>query len=384
MILKSLLLIWAALFILLSGCSIKHPSTAPHGELLPGAFISETGALLDKSQVIKHFMAQDFVLIGESHNMLCDHETQAKLIDNLAMSGHSFIVGMEMVSVERQGILDDFNAGLINLDKLQENLEWDQRWGFDFFLYEPIFRKCQEHGIEIKALNVPSQVTRKISREGIYSLEKTDFLFMPDTIIYPPPGQMTILEKQFDIHRQFMPSQLDYETGLDKFILAQSVWDSMMAFQAVEIKNKTGMPVVILAGNEHVIKGRGIEHRIRILMPHARISRIVPVRSVQDIAGADPFNYYCPAVQERMRLGIVASVDDGSVVVMAVVDGSLAEASGLEQGDVILAASGLQVDSMTDLHDAAVKSFSSGEPLELEVLRGEEVLIISISTNDNS
>lgn len=365
-----------ALFLLFVACAPKHPVMVPHQEPAPGSFFSSQKIPVSETDLVDSLQYKDFILLGESHNNACDHRTQARVVELMAMAGHEIVMGLEMVSVERQEILDIFNKGLISIDQLPEKLSWEEKWGYDFELYRPVFDTAQKYSIPLLALNLPSQVARNISRHGLDNLESEDRKYLPEKLIYPPLEQVQMLKEQFELHEDLIKAD---ETIFKRFVAAQSAWDTKMAFEALKAREAEQKTVIILAGTLHVEKGQGIEHRLRILSPASRIAGIVPVRSIEDISHENAYSYYCPPSRDRMRLGIVAEMEHERVIVRGVVQGSLAMQAGLEKDDEIVQAGKKEVSSLADLHTAAVEALENNQQLILEVFRNGRLEVFEIS-----
>jgi len=372
---KGLLVIFLLSF-LFAGCAPKHPVMGPREEPAPGPFFSSQKTPVNEVDLVTALKDKDFILIGESHNNACDHQIQARIIELMAMEGQEFVVGLEMVSVERQEILDRFNKGLIDTDQLPEKLGWKEKWGYDFELYRPIFDTVRKHSVNLSALNLPSQVVRSISHYGLDYLSPEDRTYLPEKLIYPPPDQLEMLKDQFYFHEDLIQAD---QAMFERFVAAQSAWDTSMAHEAVKARQVQQKQVIILAGTLHVDKGQGIEHRLRVLRPESRIAGIVPVRSIEEISPDNAFSYFCPPASSRMRLGIVAEMENTKVMVTGVVQGSLAMESGLEKGDQIVRANEKEVSSLADLHAAAVEALEDDHEFRLEVLRNGRLEVFEIS-----
>jgi serine protease Do len=83
-----------------------------------------------------------------------------------------------------------------------------------------------------------------------------------------------------------------------------------------------------------------------------------------------------PRVARRMRRAVGLPERDG-VLVRSVIDGSPAQAAGIERGDLIVAAGGRALDSVDVLYDA-LDSAAPGDRLDLRVLRGTEERDITV------
>ncbi len=357
--------------IIMAGCAPKVPDEIREPVPQPGEFYTGDGQRLSPQELVRKIKDKDFVLLGESHNNPCDHKVQAKVMDLLAESGVDFILGMEMVDVSRQDILDSFNRGEISIEELPDSLDWRKTWGYDFELYRPVFESAKKHGIPVKALNLPSEVTRSISHYGLDSLDEQKREYLPEKVAMPPEEQLSFLEEQYEMHQGFVPED---RSQLQHFIQAQSTWDSKMAEMAVQFGDEHSVPVVVLAGSEHVRMGWGIEHRLMQQDADARVARVLPLRDVENISPDNPLYFYCPPVQHgRMRLGLVMSRQGDALIVRGVVDDSAAARAGFMKGDEIVSAGGEPVREMSDLHEAAVKASETGEPVMFQVLRKASV-----------
>lgn len=226
-----------------------------------------------------------YVLVGEGHDQACDHRVQAAIVRALA-SRHP-VVGLEMVSTERQPVLDRFDAGEIAPADLGAALSWQEKWGVPYALYAPIFDEAHAAGLDVAALNVPADVVRDVSREGEAALPEG----LPP-LVPPPPEQLAFLRESYDAHAHANGS----EEGFARFVRVQSLWDTAMAHEAQQWSAREGAPVVVLAGAGHVLHGWGIAHRLRRLDPGATVVSVVPWRGDAPIDPAEgDFFFYCPA-----------------------------------------------------------------------------------------
>lgn len=229
-----------------------------------------------------------FVLVGESHGSACDHRVQAELIR--ALSPRKPAIGLEMVEEARQPILDRFASGAMEEDDLAEALGWSESWGVDFDLYRPIFEVAAAEGLPLVALNLPREWVRTVGRQGLEGLSSDQRRQLPP-VLPPPPAQQAMLRQAFEAH---MGREHDGE-AFQRFMEAQSLWDSQMAARALEASETLDRPVVIVAGAGHVTYGWGIASRLEALAPSSRILLVMPWRGGEppDPAEADVW-YHCP------------------------------------------------------------------------------------------
>ncbi len=259
-----------------------------------GPLLTASGETLKLREFADRVREADYVLVGESHENACDHRSQALLVTALAERRPS--VGLEMVSTERQPILDRFNAGGLPLDALPEALDWEKQWGVDFALYAPIFQSAAEAKLPIVALNVPRSVLKALREKGFEQLSPEERLQLPEDIFMPSEEQTEALREQFDAHREHMKiPDSDVELRFGRFMLVQAIWDTAMATRAMETARSTERAVVVLAGTGHVERRWGIALRLEALVPGAQIVTVLPWRggAAPDAEEAD-FFFYCP------------------------------------------------------------------------------------------
>lgn len=324
------------------------------------------------AQVVEQTRGADYILLGEGHRNQWDHKIQQRLIKALGNGEKQLAVGLEMVAVDKQPVLDDFAAGIVPVSDLEEELEWRNRWGYPFSLFSGLFDLAQKNSLPVVGLNVPPEVARAIARSGKESLTEDQREFLPESIVFPCEEQLDMLREVMDMHSG---RDSDNATQWDRFVLVQSVWDSMMARQAVDAHARFNWPVLVIAGYGHVEQGWGIERRIRVYDPGARVVSIIPWRGGEfDAGGADMFFYSPDSYQSRM--GTVFTVYERGVVVESVERGSRADKAGLRPGDVLLSANGVKLNALMDLHKAGFKAHDADKPLVFTLLRdGEKICV---------
>lgn len=416
-----------ATMLLLAGCAGYTEQVVPlrdemtNERLAPYAY---GGPLLDaraagagptKSSVVKDtFSKAAYILIGEAHTSELDHAGQARLLRELAEAGLSPVLGMEMIDRDRQSALNHFNAGMAPVDSLPGALDWRRTVGFPFSLYRPVFAVAGQYRIPVYGLNLPSEMVKAARLKGLDGFSKAQKKTLPERVILSPQAQREYLAKVFNQHFRLRAISTTKKTGkpaagmprldkpaeekmlLDRFILAQSLWDSTMAETAVRLHRKTGRPVVIMAGYAHVEHGWGIAGRIRELDPAAPVLTVLPWRGGADeraageasAANANPaadYFFFSPdtplaASASGLLLGGAAPVAANGkaggmngmapgVAVQDVKSFSAAALSGFEKGDVIVAVKDEPVTGPEQLLNLLARYQAYGIPAKLDVLR---------------
>jgi len=370
-----------ALVLSMGACVKKVPVVVEHPPLsvtfLPqkGDFVSKYGDPVDFNEILYITNSYDYILIGEGHRNPTDHKVQQRLLAGMSDKGEDLSVGLEMVAVDMQPVLDDFAKGLVKVDDLAEELEWAEKWGYSFDLFRDHFEIAGKNSVPVAGLNVPTAVTRKITREGLESLTEEERELLPDEIVPPSTEQRTYLDVIFGQHES---KDAEAQVQRERFHLVQSIWDTKMAEEAVRLRKKFNWRVLLIAGSGHVENGWGIAKRIRWFDPGARVLSIMPWRGDEFDPDAGDVFFYSPDTYQSKMGALLTGQPSGGILVESVQRGSRAAKAGLRPGDVLLEASGVQLDHLFSLHIAGKTVHDANEPLVFLVRRGTRTFFVDM------
>ncbi len=374
---KAAVLSFLMLTLTLGACvkNLVHPSLDVTFLPQKGDFVSKSGERLSFAEIIEMARDKDYILLGEGHKNICDHKVQQRVLAGLATTDYAPSVGLEMVAVDMQPVLDDFGKGQVEIDALEEELQWSTKWGYSYSLFAGLFEIANRNSLPVAGLNVPTHVTKKITKEGIDALTEEERALLPTEIVPPSSAQTAFLDMIYSQHTSLGD---DNATQRERFFLVQSIWDSKMAEEAVRMRKKYDWPVLIIAGGGHVENGWGIAHRIKQFDPGAKILTLMPWRGGEfDNESGDAF-FYCPETYESRMGASLTATGMGGLLVESVKRGSRAAKAGLRPGDVLLEAAGIQLDYLFSLHMAGSKAFKSGEDFVYVVRRGGETFTANV------
>ncbi|MDK2957539.1 MAG: hypothetical protein PWQ57_3037 [Desulfovibrionales bacterium] len=369
----------AGLLLLLAGCA---PGPAPHPRMdvafVPrsGEFFTANGTRLSAQDFSAMAARVDYLLIGETHDSVCDHAAQAEMVRSLACAGVPFVLGLEMIPANMTAPLASFNRGETPAEDLEQALDWDDLWGYPFELFVETFRTAARAKAPVYGLNIPSALIKKTRRMGLSSARELDRLDaaeraqFPSKILFPPPEQIAELDAVLRMHPD-VDKELE-ASRRDRFLFIQSVWDSKMAEEAAALRRRHRRLVVALAGEGHVLFGYGIKRRLQAFDPGAKTLLVGGVRSLDqfDPHAADVF-FYCPP-EHASRMGMRLQDRETGVEVVAITPGGRAFQAGLRPGDVIEEANGIPVVDLMDLHRAGSEAYHDNAPLRFVIRRGGE------------
>lgn len=398
--------------------------------LLPG------GEILSEQDFRYFFRRVDYVLIGETHTNMTDHVSQAVILEKLSKIRLRPILGLEMLDIDSQPVLDKFNAGELLVDDLPRALDWARKVGVPFDLFRPTFETAARNGVDVYALNIPRRVVRDVRIKGFDEVAEEDRKYLPENYIPPSVEQQGKLQQFFAMHlehvsspmpggRENMPAQtaqpapapaessrnttgdsavrhLERQQDINGYIRALALWDSVMAEHAAKLRAETGRPVVIMVGAGHVEHGWGIAMRLRAHEPRTKVISIMPWRTPMEgafmdqesslllsPAQADVFPpadladaYYYSTLSpigkgpQGMLTGQNPAVSRPQLMVLAVDDDSPAARAGIFPGDIILRVGERKVNSNADFYFLLSQYAAYSAPAGLTVLRDERELKI--------
>ena len=298
------------------------------------------------------------VYLGEKHDQEGIHQAQLRVIKKLSRK-ERLAVGMEMFQRPFQGIIDSYLQGKISEKEFLRKTEYFKRWTFNYHFYRPIIEFCKENRIPVIALNLPSEISKKIARKGISSLSQEERKAIPDKLDFTNELYKRYLKKIYANHNQ---GEID---NFENFFQAQIAWDETMAQSITNyLKNHPDHNMVVLVGGGHVEYGYGIPSRVEKRLPEITQVKALFNNDPKDPARADLF-LYAPQVEAPFtpKLGVLLS-GKNRLTVEAVVPGSPASKAGIKKGDIIT-----QVDGKTvkDIYDLKLELFF--------IKRGERVTI---------
>ncbi|MGD8990399.1 MAG: ChaN family lipoprotein [Desulfobacterales bacterium] len=204
-------------------------------------------AELPLSEAVADLKKGSIVLVGEHHGKVQHHKAQLAVIRALKEAGVEVAIGLEMFRHESQPALDKWVAGEIDSQGF-EKIYYDN-WNFPWQAYSMIFEYARERKIPMIGLNVPREITRKVSRNGFKSLSPEQKGQLAEVSCVVDQQYMNYIRQAFGGHGH---GQMNFIY----FCEAQMVWDTAFAVYSLDyIKNHPNAVVVLLTGVGHAQKG---------------------------------------------------------------------------------------------------------------------------------
>jgi uncharacterized iron-regulated protein len=238
------------------------------------------GTILDRTLVINGLVDQSIIYLGETHDSIADHQIQLEILQELQKRRPNLSIALEQFQRPYQHVLDDYQEGKLTEAQLIANSEYETRWGFPWSLYEPLLQFAKTNNLPLIALNTPSEVTRKVSRQGLESLSFVDRRFIPplSTIEVGPESYRDRIQKIYtEMHSAksitsssitpngISPSDTDPSKNerFTRFFEAQVLWDETMADRIAQaVQQNPDRLIVVLVGQGHLFYHDGIPNRV--------------------------------------------------------------------------------------------------------------------------
>ncbi|SFU74386.1 ChaN family lipoprotein [Halomonas korlensis] len=335
----------------------------------PGQWQVAGGETLTTAGLMPELADTDVVLLGEQHDRLAHHRWQLHTLAALHAHRPEMVIGLEMLPREAQPALDAWVAGELDEAAFLEQSNWRSAWGFDPNLYLPILHFARMQRIPLLALNVTPELRGRLASEGWETVpEQQRFGITP-----PAPAQPAYRASLAAIYAEHTDRDED-PADLERFIAAQLVWDRAMATALVEAA-AAGILVAGLMGEGHLADGDGVPYQLddlglddhRSLLPwvpgpdcqppEARADALYVLGDESDFQPPDP-----------PRLGVLIGEHADGILVQGIVPGSVAETTGLAEGDIIVTAAGRPMVVPADL-TAVIGRQPPGTLLPLEIRR---------------
>jgi len=223
----------------------------------------------DRETLLRQWSQLDVLYLGETHDAAADHRAQLEIIQALQHHHPRLLIGMEMFQRPYQPILDRYLSGQLSELELKRRSQYETRWGFDWEFYAPMLRFAREKGLPVIALNTPSEVSRKVARHGLESLNRAERRFIPpaSAIMPEPDAYRQKIRQIYDELHQGKGNSDRFE----RFFLTQVLWDETMAERIAQVvQQRPDSLVVVLAGQGHLLYGYGIPQRVARRLPGVR------------------------------------------------------------------------------------------------------------------
>jgi uncharacterized iron-regulated protein len=239
----------------------QHGSDHP----LAGQTFTGSGKRVRIESVLQQARLTRYVLLGEVHDNPDHHLIQAGIIDALADDRHRPSVVFEMVPRRLAKEIGRYDLATDpQLDDFAVRLEWESRGWYSWNIYRPVAQAAAKKHLTMVPGNLNRTVTRSISRDGLATLTDLERRNLALTAALPGAARDALIRDLRDSHCDLMP-----DTAFPSMVDVQRAKEGSMADAMIRTGYKFG--AILIAGNGHVRKDRGVPFALRHLLPGTRI-----------------------------------------------------------------------------------------------------------------
>jgi uncharacterized iron-regulated protein len=218
------------------------------------------GEPIEQARLIDDLVKARVIYLGERHTLQRHHDTQARVIVDLAQRGVPLVVAMEQLETAQQAEIDRFNRGALDFDGLAREIDWGKRWP-NYRQYRPVLEAARKAKAPVIGLSPSSDVIRAVSRSGGVAKLNPDLRkLLPVEMTLNDPVYEKLLAAQIMVHMTASPERLR------PMIEAQIARDeAMSAALADYLHSDAGRArkAVVICGAGHVAYGLGTPQRVR-------------------------------------------------------------------------------------------------------------------------
>lgn len=219
-----------------------------------GRIVDGGGNAVTEEQLLDRADEAAFLLIGEIHTNKDHHQIQAILTDRIGRHARASGLVWEMVPQSLQSVLDE--AKTIPIDQLGERLSWSARgWG-DWSDYQPIAEAAIMQNMAMRAGGFDRDLIRGMVRQGRSVFSDADLAQLGLDRPLSKIDRASLHAELLNSHCGLLP-----ESALPGMVFVQRARDGAMA-SALKMINRSGASAVLIAGNGHVRKDRGVPRNL--------------------------------------------------------------------------------------------------------------------------
>ena len=353
-------------------------NAAERGGCVPVGVWVYPGRNEQPDDVLAALARRGVVLLGESHNEAEHHRWQLHTIAALVSRRPDMVLGFEMFPRRVQAVLDRWSKGELNEADFLREVDWPEIWGAGAEFYLPLFHFARMHRLPMLALNVDRTISQRVAAQGLAAIPNGE----REGVGNPAPASSAYRDHLFEMFKKHPSGDEGASADSEqfrRFVEAQLFWDRAMAEVIAAARRDRRQPLVVgIMGQGHVEYRHGVAHQLAALGVDDVATALpwdvdtecrMPDAGIADaVFGVEPPS----TLVLPPRLGVMVSVADAGVRIEQVIPQSIADATGLQVGDVIENAAGVSVRRPADLV-AVIRRQAPGTWLPLTVRRAEQV-----------
>lgn len=337
--------------------------------------------------VMQRLSDKRIILLGEHHDNPEHHRWELQTLAALYGRHPNMVIGFEMFPRRVQPALDRWVRGELTEKEFLKQTEWNKVWSYDAAMYMPIFNFARMNRIPMVAINMDRKLISRMRDDGLDAIPEKE----RDGVTEPAPPSNDYLEMLDQIYLQHGVTADKKESGeklykddkhFHAFVRGQLLWDRVMAEKLAALARRDGHPLVVgVTGGGHLVEHFGIPHQLNAMGIHDS-AVLVPWDKRYDCDTLRPdyadvvFGVRAPpshadSTADKPRLGVFLTSGKKGPKITEVIDDSVAKATGIKKGDVIVEMAGRPVKKVMEAVET-VQAMQPGTWLPMSVLRHDK------------
>jgi uncharacterized iron-regulated protein len=255
-----------------SGYERDHPLVGKIWDVASGEFV-------DEARLMEALAKQRFALVGEKHDNPDHHRLQARVVEALARGERKPVVAFEMLAADVAAELAEATAeDDVTAEKVRVAVRWDASGWPPFELYAPVFDAALAAKLPLATANLPKGTLESLSKSG---LEGLDARVREELALEPPlsPPERAVMAAHL---REAHCGRGD-AARLERMVDVQTARDAWMAAALLAVASYPGTDGgVLIAGNEHVRRDRGVARYLLRRDPEATVATLAIIEVTKD------------------------------------------------------------------------------------------------------
>ena len=191
------------------------------------------GAIISYDRMIKEISNADIVFVGEVHDEQAHHDLELRIIRSFHESDLPLSVGLAMFRSDSQQDLNSWVSGSSSLEQFLPSY-YDSNWRQPWPAYRGIFLYAREHQIPLVGLNIPSDITKAVARNGFTASHKRS---RSRNCLRGSAAIST--RRTCNLSDRLTRATCIRKTSGSNFCEAQMVWDKSMAWNLIEYQKQS-------------------------------------------------------------------------------------------------------------------------------------------------
>lgn len=229
--------------------------------------------------VLQQLATANVVYLGETHANPDAHLAELQIIEELHRQNPNLAIAMEMFQRPFQVYLNRYLGNDLMEMRLRELTQYKERWGYPWEYYAPFLRFAKANRLPVLAIDIPTEISRKVARRGLESLSRFERQYV---------APLSEIQTDNAAYRQLMleifnrtPSTRRRTNDFERYFQSQLAQNETMAETIAKfLQDNADFQVVVITDRNRILYGYGI--------PSGVAKRLGSANLVQRTVSIDP------------------------------------------------------------------------------------------------